>query len=207
MCIASVCCVRCAGCAGGQRVARRLPRSDGRQVPLPHLLWTQVSVLRLHCLNGSHFTMLHSLSGNLSLPKLSHHADKLLSFRSSRIKSHLFSLPYWQYVWCVRARLSSFWLCFDSLLLALQWSCCFWCFCLVAINMRFVLIGFSAIRFPQHLPEIFGVCCKSLPIIIICVVVSCILRVPSSANNHILYWWTFKAHRQVINKDAKQNRT
>jgi len=118
VCIASVCCVRCAGCAGGQRVARCLPRSDGRQVPLPHLLWTQVSVLRLDCLNGSHFTMLHRLSGNLSLAKLSHHADTLLSFRSFRVKSHLFSLPYWQYVWCVRARLSSFWLCFDSLLLS-----------------------------------------------------------------------------------------
>ena len=103
-------CVLCAGCAGGQRVARCLPRSDGRQVPLPHLLWTQVSVLRLDCLNGSHWAVLHRISGNLSLATLSHHAATLLSFRSSRVKSHLFSLPYWQYVWCVLARPSSFWL-------------------------------------------------------------------------------------------------
>ena len=32
-------------------------------------------------------------------------------------------------------------------------SYCFWCFCLVAINMHFGLVGFSAIRFLQHHPE------------------------------------------------------
>ena len=40
------------------------------------------------------------------------------------------------------------------------------CFCLVAINMHFVLVGFSAIRFLQHHPEItFQLCCKSLRIL------------------------------------------
>ena len=45
-------------------------------------------------------------------------------------------------------------------------SCCFWFSCLVAINMHFVLVGFSAIRFLQHHPEIsFKLCCKSLRIL------------------------------------------
>ena len=39
--------------------------------------------------------------------------------------------------------------------------CCFLgCFCLVAINMYFVLVAFSAIRFlPRHLAILFGVYC------------------------------------------------
>ena len=60
-------------------------------------------------------------------------------------------------------------------------SCCFWCFCLVAINMHFVLAGFSAIRFLQHHPDIsFKLCCKSLRISSIFPLA--VLRVPSSAN-------------------------
>ena len=44
-----------------------------------------------------------------------------------------------------------------------QGSCCFWCFCLVAINMHFISVEFSASQFLQHHPEIsFKLCCKSL---------------------------------------------
>ena len=60
-------------------------------------------------------------------------------------------------------------------------SCCFWCFCLFAINMHFVLVGFSAIRLVQHHPEIsFKRCGKSLQVIIIYILVIAVLRVPSS---------------------------
>ena len=53
-------------------------------------------------------------------------------------------------------------------------SCCFWYFCLVAINTHFVLVGFSYIRFLQHHRELsFRLCCKFLRILIY-VVVSCI---------------------------------
>ena len=45
-------------------------------------------------------------------------------------------------------------------------SCYFWCFCLVAINMHFVFVEFSAIRFLQHHPETsYRLCCKFLRIL------------------------------------------
>ena len=60
-------------------------------------------------------------------------------------------------------------------------SCCFWCFCLVAINMHFVLVGFGATRLLQHHPEMsFRLCCKSLRIL--SMLSLAVLRVPSSAN-------------------------
>ena len=60
-------------------------------------------------------------------------------------------------------------------------SCCFWCFCFVAINVHFVLVVVSAIRILPHHPDIsFRLCCKSLRIL--SMVSLAILRVPSSAN-------------------------
>ena len=60
-------------------------------------------------------------------------------------------------------------------------SCFFWCFCLVAINIHFVFVGFSAIRFLQHHPETsYRLCCKSLRIL--SMLALAVLRVPSSAN-------------------------
>ena len=57
----------------------------------------------------------------------------------------------------------------------------FWCFCLVAINMYFFLIGFSAFKFTQHQSETsLSLCCKSLRIL--CMLSLAVLSVPSSAN-------------------------
>ena len=54
-------------------------------------------------------------------------------------------------------------------------------FCLVAINMHFVLAGISAIRFVQHQSEAsLRLCCKSL--CILSMLSLAMLRVPSSAN-------------------------
>ena len=62
-----------------------------------------------------------------------------------------------------------------------QGSSCFWCFYLIAINTHFVLAGFSAIRFPQHHPEIsFRLRCKSLCILSLLSLAA--LRVPPSAD-------------------------
>ena len=55
------------------------------------------------------------------------------------------------------------------------------CFCLVAINMHFVFVGFSAVRFLQHHPETsYRLCCRSLRIL--SMLSLAVLRVPSSAN-------------------------
>ena len=57
----------------------------------------------------------------------------------------------------------------------------FWRFCQVAINMHFVLVGFSAIKYVQHQSETsLRLCCKSLRIL--SMLSMAVLRVPSSAN-------------------------
>ena len=57
----------------------------------------------------------------------------------------------------------------------------FWRFCQVAINMHFVLVGFSAIKYVQHQSETsLRFCCKSLRIL--SMLSMAVLRVPSSAN-------------------------
>ena len=60
-------------------------------------------------------------------------------------------------------------------------SSCFWYFCLVAVNMHLVLVGFNAIRFLRHHPEIsFSLCCKSLRVL--STLSLDVFRVPLSAN-------------------------
>ena len=57
----------------------------------------------------------------------------------------------------------------------------FWCFWLVAVNTRFVLVGFNAIKFVQHLSEtLLTLCWKSLSIVF--VLSFGVLGVSSSAN-------------------------
>ena len=56
----------------------------------------------------------------------------------------------------------------------------FGCFCLVAINMHFVLVGFSAIRFVHQSEPSQRLCCKSPRIS--SMLSLAVLRVPSSAN-------------------------
>ena len=57
----------------------------------------------------------------------------------------------------------------------------FWCLCLVTINMHFVLVGFSVMRYLQHQAETsLRLCCKSLRIL--SMLSLAVLMMPSSAN-------------------------
>ncbi len=83
-------------------------------------------------------------------------------------------------------------------------SCCFfWCFCLVAINMHFVFVGFSAIRFLQHhLEASYRLCYKSLRIL--SMLSLAVLRVPSS---EIKSHWTDARVNPVLNWANISSRT
>ena len=83
-------------------------------------------------------------------------------------------------------------------------SCFFWCFCLVAINMHFVFVGFSAIRFLQHHPETsYRLCCKSPRILSILSLA--VLRVPSSANKS--HWTDARVRHRGKSLIKMQNRS
>ena len=80
----------------------------------------------------------------------------------------------------------------------------FWCFCLVAINMHFVFVGFSAIRFLQHHPETsYRLCCKSLRIL--SMLSLAVLRVPSSANKS--HWTDARVRHRGKSLIKMQNRS
>ena len=80
----------------------------------------------------------------------------------------------------------------------------FWCFCLVAFNMHFVFVGFSAIRFLQHHPETsYRLCCKSPRIL--SMLSLAVLRVPSSANKS--HWTDARVRHRGKSLIKMQNRS
>ena len=80
-----------------------------------------------------------------------------------------------------------------------KWSCFFWCFCLVAINMHFVFVGFV-----QHHPETsYRLCCKSLRIL--SMLSLAVLRVPSSANKS--HWTDARVRHRGKSLIKMQNRS
>jgi len=80
----------------------------------------------------------------------------------------------------------------------------FWCFCLVAINMQFDFVGFSAIRSLQHHPEtLYRLCCKSLRIL--SMLSLAVLRVPSSVNKS--HWTDARVRHRGKSLTKMQNRS
>ena len=80
----------------------------------------------------------------------------------------------------------------------------FWCFCHVAINMHFVFVGFSAIRFLQHHPETsYRLCCKSL--CMLSMLSLTVFRVPSSANKS--HWIDARVRHRGKSLIKMQNRS
>ena len=91
-----------------------------------------------------------------------------------------------------------------SRILDLKGAVFFWWFCLVAINMHFVFVGFSAIWFLQHHPETsYRLCCKSLRIL--SMLSLAVLRVPSSANKS--HWTDARVRHRGKSLIQMQNRS